>query len=230
VFFPEIAAALDEDGVDTFEIAAKQLVVANVNEIEENLFVARVNVKDVKVVSQVFAWHVNPKRHLRALESTSTGLDVYFQVVAQVTGYTTAEVLEFSIQQLFDSNNAAFRRSLESFSTNTEKKPLNSIHLTLGIAAGCSGLVAAIFASVLCMLKKVARTNESSPRSKVKTDKKSKLMPPVGKTREYPIQESRTAARPGWNDVSALLVVTNSFLSFAPHFCTTQSNLRALAI
>lgn len=199
VFFPT-ATVLSGQEVNTFERTAKDFVMDHVDKID--LPVVVVSVNDVTVVSQVFAW-TRPQR-LRVLEGIATGLNVYFQIDAVVTGYTTIQEFESSIQELFDTYESVFLNSLDfSSANNPDRNTFYPVRIMLGIVAGCSGFVALAVATTMFVRKRKREIKQASNRKpKLGSDKEiSKL---DHKPVQYAIQElsQRERAAPfRWDEV-----------------------------
>lgn len=182
VFFPS-EAILDGRQATSFEAAAKNFIVKNIDDI--NLPVIILNVRDVTIVSQVLAWK-RPSRRLG--EGIAGGLDVYIRVDILATGYATRDELEISFQELLDSSNNVFSGLMNL--TTKEEIVLDATQLTLVVVAGCSGFVAMMFAISMFILKEKRRyTHQSNPQP---------VVPPSAKRQpkeKYPLQESRQGAQ-----------------------------------
>ena len=182
LFFPD-RSILDEQSVHVFETTIEDFVAMHSDEI--NLPVVIVDVKGVTVVSQVLSWKKRPSRILRS-EGAVTGLDVYFRIDVVATGYATKDELEYSFQELFDSNNDMFQGTVDL--NAMEASPFNPTQLTLVTVVGCSGIVALLFTISIFVWRKRSGENQ------LPSPKPAKKKPKSAEKPEYPMQESRQLA------------------------------------
>jgi hypothetical protein len=123
-----------------------------------------------------------------------------------VTGYTTNEELESSIQGLFNTYDSVFRNSLDFSSANgPDRNTLYPVRIMLGIVAGCSGFVALTVAATMFVRKKKREGNQTSNRKpKLGSEELSKS---DHKPVQYAIQELSQRERSAqfrWDDVRSV--------------------------
>lgn len=214
VFLPE-SNILDDEAVSNFENVAKGFILSHINDIMNLPKDITVDVDRVTITSQVFAWKRQPA--FRSL--AATGLDVYFEADALVTGLVTKERLEKDVQSTFDQYQDLFRSSLvlygaPSLPSNLPREDdepssvsFDSISITLGVVAVCSGMMAVVIAALMYLRKSKHLVALESSVVEVRPKEKSILA--TGST-PYPIQKQRLERldeeQMNWDDVSFVTV------------------------
>lgn len=156
VFLLDTSELMDVATRSTFELAALQFIV---DEMDQRNDISIESISDVGVVNQKLTWS-------RVVEGKSTtGIEVYFDVEATVSGDVEKQQVERAVQLLFDTNARSFRSEFHfalrgeatSEAPETTTELLEPIRYELGlasIAAGCIGFVTILVVSGCYVTKK----------------------------------------------------------------------------
>ncbi|KAL7531011.1 hypothetical protein ACHAXR_003806 [Thalassiosira sp. AJA248-18] len=171
VFLLDTSMLMDDQSRRIFELTALNFIIDDIDQIDLSISA----ISGIKVVDQRLTWS-------RLVEGKSTtGVEVYFDADATVSGDVTRHQCERALQVLFGSKANKFRKAfndaLYGESTEELKSPtefsLEPMRVPLGlaaIAAGCVSFVAILIMSVRYVNKKEMEEQKDLSKTSIAED------------------------------------------------------------